>query len=66
MIGIISGERDVYGAAERSEKCFQFLKLVHYKLKVASPSLKMIKFILMVNKQGQTRLAKYADFLTIK
>ncbi|EER08349.1 AP-4 complex subunit sigma-1, putative [Perkinsus marinus ATCC 50983] len=26
----------------------------------------MIKFILMVNKQGQTRLAKYADFLTIK
>ncbi|KAF4755572.1 AP-4 complex subunit sigma-1 [Perkinsus olseni] len=26
----------------------------------------MIKFILMVNKQGQTRLAKYADFLTIQ
>ena len=26
----------------------------------------MIKFILMVNKQGQTRLAQYYDFLTVK
>lgn len=25
----------------------------------------MIKFVLMVNKQGQTRLAEYYDFLTI-
>ncbi len=27
---------------------------------------KMIKFVLMVNKQGQTRLAQYYDFLTIE
>jgi AP-4 complex subunit sigma-1 len=26
----------------------------------------MIKFILMVNKQGQTRLAQYYEFLTVK
>lgn len=27
---------------------------------------KMIKFVLMVNKQGQTRLAQYYDFLSIQ
>lgn len=26
----------------------------------------MIKFVLMVNKQGQTRLAQYYDFLSIQ
>ena len=26
----------------------------------------MIKFILMVNKQGQTRLAEYCDFMSIE
>ena len=26
----------------------------------------MIKFILMVNKQGQTRLAQYYEFLSVK
>jgi hypothetical protein len=26
----------------------------------------MIKFVLMVNKQGQTRLAQYYDFLSVK
>ena len=28
--------------------------------------LKMIKFLLMVNKQGQTRLAKYYNEMTVK
>ena len=27
---------------------------------------KMIKFVLMVNKQGQTRLAQYHEFMTIE
>ena len=29
-------------------------------------NFKMIKFLLMVNKQGQTRLAKYYNEMTVK
>ena len=44
-----------------------FLPSTSYKYKLLNPkpNKPMIKFLLMVNKQGQTRLAKYYNEMTV-
>ena len=43
--------------------CYITIFLYHIRPRGAGG---MIKFILMVNKQGQTRLAQYYDYLTVR